>query len=142
MAVKKVRERVHNGGTTGTEADWDTIYKETSEDLLVGQIQSLASSGYKKHPGGLIEQWGTHDFSTGHKDGVIGVTIKLPITFPTKILNVQVTLSHFSEAEKSTITDLSVAGDANTLSQIAIRAIKNGSYLSGHVKCDYRVLGY
>ena len=59
MAVKKVRERVHNGGTTGTEADWDTIYKETSEDLVIGQIQALNNSGYRILPGGLILQWGS-----------------------------------------------------------------------------------
>ena len=35
MAIKKVRERVHNGGTTGTEADWDIIYMETSSDVSI-----------------------------------------------------------------------------------------------------------
>lgn len=54
----KVRERVYNGGGTGTEVDYDVLHYETSEDLIVGQVENLAETGYKKLPGGLILQWG------------------------------------------------------------------------------------
>ena len=59
MAIKKVRERVHNGGTTGTEADYDIIHYETSEDLLVGQIQQNGHTGFRVLPGGLVLIWGS-----------------------------------------------------------------------------------
>ena len=86
MAVKKVRERVHNGGTTGTENDWDTIYTETSEDVIVGQVQLLGTTGYRVHPGGMIEQWGV-------VDGVTNAwkTVKFPIEFPSKSVSVALT---------------------------------------------------
>ena len=81
MAIQKVRERVHNGGTTGTEADWDIIYMETSEDVLVGQVENLAETGYKKLPGGLILQWGRVQPSS-NQSGEASQQVTLPVTFP------------------------------------------------------------
>ena len=78
MAIKKVRERIHNGGTTGTEADYDVIHYETSEDLLVGQIQEFGDTGYRVLSGGLILIWGSVVIqNTGY---VVETTVKLPIT--------------------------------------------------------------
>lgn len=79
MAIKKVRERIHNGGTTGTEADYDVIYYETSEDLLVGQIQALNNSGYRILPGGLILQWGSIVATTS------GYNFESTITLPIEV---------------------------------------------------------
>ena len=78
MAIKKVRERIHNGGTTGTEADYDVIHYETSEDLLVGQVQEFGDTGYRVLSGGLILIWGSVVIqNTGY---VVETTVKLPIT--------------------------------------------------------------
>ena len=78
MAIKKVRERIHNGGTTGTEADYDVIYYETSEDLLVGQVQEFGDTGYRVLSGGLILIWGSVVIING--SSVAQTTIKLPVT--------------------------------------------------------------
>ena len=78
MAIKKVRERIHNGGTTGTEADYDVIYYETSEDLLVGQVQEFGDTGYRVLSGGLILIWGSVVIQDGGY--VVEKTVKLPIT--------------------------------------------------------------
>lgn len=142
MAIKKIRERMHNGGTSGTEADFDIIHYETSEDIIIGQVQQLGEIGYRKYPGGLIEQWGTHYFDEKHAEGIIGVTIELPVTFPKKLVNVQVSLAHEGEPDKVVMSDITVASDANTTAQIGIRAVKNGDFKTGDVRCDYRVLGY
>ena len=78
MAIKKVRERIHNGGTTGTEADYDVIHYETSEDLLVGQVQEFGDTGYRVLSGGLILIWGSVVIqNTGY---VVETTVKLPVT--------------------------------------------------------------
>ena len=78
MAIKKVRERVHNGGTTGTEADYDIIHYETSEDLLVGQVQEFGDTGYRVLSGGLILIWGSVVIQNS---GYTAETaVKLPVT--------------------------------------------------------------
>lgn len=71
----KVRERVYNGGGTGTEVDYDVLHYETSEDLIVGQVQNLGTTGFKKHPGGLIEQWGRVQANNA------GITVIFPVQF-------------------------------------------------------------
>ena len=38
MTIKKVRERVHNGGTTGTEADYDVWVKVIYDDKTIDTI--------------------------------------------------------------------------------------------------------
>ena len=81
MAIIKSRERVHNGGTSKTESDWDIIYKETSEDLIVGQVQSLNKTGYRKFPGGIIEQWGEVEITVPVR-GMGSANIIFPIVFP------------------------------------------------------------
>lgn len=86
MAVKKVRERVHNGGTTGTENDWDTIYTETSEDVIVGQVQLLESTGFKVHPGGYTEQWGIVENVTN-----AWKTVRYPLEFKNKCVGIKLT---------------------------------------------------
>lgn len=78
MAIKKVRERVHNGGTTGTEADYDVIHYETSEDLIVGQVQQLGDTGYRVLSGGLVLIWGSVVIQNGAYE--VETTVKLPIT--------------------------------------------------------------
>ena len=81
MAIKKVRERVHNGGTTGTEADYDIIHYETSEDLLVGQVQNLARSGFRVFSGGLMEVWGEANINNS------GYEAEVTVTLPTEVVN-------------------------------------------------------
>lgn len=81
MTIKKVRERVHNGGTTGTEADYDIIHYETSEDLLVGQVQNLARSGFRVFPGGLMEVWGEATINNS------GYEAEVTVTLPTEVVN-------------------------------------------------------
>ena len=84
MAIKKVRERIHNGGTTGTEADYDVIYYETSEDLIVGQKQSLDASGYRIMPGDLIMQWGTTEIYLNNQ-GNKSIEAIFPISFKSSV---------------------------------------------------------
>ncbi|WP_195245038.1 gp53-like domain-containing protein [Clostridium celatum] len=81
MAIKKVRERFHNGGTTGTEADYDVLHYETSEDLIVNQVQQLTETGYRKLPGGMILQWGKVQ-PTSSSAGEASQQVILPIQFP------------------------------------------------------------
>ena len=83
MAIKKIRERIHNGGTTGTESDWDTYYYETSEDMLVGQVQRLSTTGYRMYSGGIIEQWGEVEITVPIR-GIGSTNITFPLSFPTK----------------------------------------------------------
>ena len=80
MAIKKVRERIHNGGTTGTEADYDIIHYETSEDLLVGQVQNLARSGFRVFPGGLMEVWGEAAINNSGYEAEVTVTLPTEVT--------------------------------------------------------------
>ena len=87
MAIKKVRERVHNGGTTGTEADYDVIHYETSEDLIVGQKQSLVASGYRIMPGDLIMQWGVSEIYFNNQ-GNKTIEIIFPISFKTSVFSI------------------------------------------------------
>lgn len=87
MGIKKLRERVHNGGTTGTESDWDTYYYETSEDMVVGQVESLQENGYRQLSGGLILQWGTAVISNSNHS--VEGTITLPVEV-NKVLNITV----------------------------------------------------
>ena len=84
MAIKKVRERFHNGGTTGTEADYDVLHYETSEDMIIGQVQNLATTGYRTLPGGLIMQWGIVEGVTNSWK-----TVRFPIEFPKASISVQ-----------------------------------------------------
>ncbi|SEA16173.1 hypothetical protein SAMN04515656_104154 [Eubacterium aggregans] len=65
--------------------DWDKILPEISDDMIKsGFAQSLAASGYKKLPGGLIIQWGV---TAGVVDGSgnLNKTITFPIAFPNDI---------------------------------------------------------
>ncbi len=91
MAIKKLRERVHNGGTSGTESDWDTYYYETSEDMLVGQIQSLGRSGFRVFPGGLMEVWGETAINNSGYEAE--VTVKLPTEVTNAIFDIHLTKS-------------------------------------------------
>lgn len=100
MAIKKVRERVHNGGTTDTEADWDIIHTETSEDMLVSQIQSLSKSGYRTLPGGLTLQWGLVDgISNAWK------RITYPVSFKSTAVNIQMTEIGSTDGASQTYLD-------------------------------------
>ena len=91
MAIKKLRERVHNGGTSGTESDWDTYYYETSEDMLVGQIQSLGRSGFRVLTGGLMEVWGETAINNSGYEAE--VTVKLPTEVTNAIFDIHLTKS-------------------------------------------------
>lgn len=77
MAIKKVRERMHNGGTTGTAADFDIIHYETSEDLIVGQVQQLGDTGYRVLSGGLVLIWGSVVIQNSNYEAE--TTITLPV---------------------------------------------------------------
>lgn len=88
MAIKKVREMVHNGGTTGTESDYDTIYRETTEDMIVGQMQLLDENGWKLQPGGMIEQWGIAEIYLLNQSSKT-ITITLPIKFTKKAFGIK-----------------------------------------------------
>ena len=100
MAIKKVRERVHNGGTTGTEADYDVLHYETSEDLIVGQVENLVETGYKKLPGGLILQWGRVQPSS-NQSGDASQQVTLPVTFPKMCLGAFANVNDVSGSHES-----------------------------------------
>ncbi|MBP3906955.1 MAG: hypothetical protein J6D12_07560 [Peptostreptococcaceae bacterium] len=114
MAIKKVRERVHNGGTTGTEADYDVLHHETSEDLVINQVQSLSETGYKVTSGGLIEIWGKKTLSSSAHEAETTVTLPLEVN---KVLNVQLS------KEDSNAVDLSIKNITNTSFTIKGRAV-------------------
>lgn len=69
MTIKKAQYNVK------TENGFDTYHFETSEDMLVGQVQNLGTTGFKKHPGGLIEQWGRVQANNA------GITVIFPVQF-------------------------------------------------------------
>lgn len=56
---------------------------------FTGANQSLATNGYQKLPGGLIQQWCSVTF-TAVSDQIS--SISFPIAFPTSVFNVQVTV--------------------------------------------------
>lgn len=66
----------------GTDAN-----KRVTPAALAGNM-SLASSGYYKHPGGLIEQWGTYS-SAITTEATVSVTF--PIAFPTAAFGIWAT---------------------------------------------------
>ena len=68
-------------GSTGYH-DWK--YFIDSQNLADQFPQQLSKNGWKKLPGGYIEQWGSIEFSGG------GVQFNWPIAFPNEILNVNV----------------------------------------------------
>lgn len=138
MAIKKVRERVHNGGNTNTDADWDTIYYETSEDMIVGQRQLLAETGWRMHPGGEIEQWGTTEVwfsNSAHKT----VNITLPIQFKTKAFGVNA-----NEVDNSMTTQgMFICGGNSTLTTLTLNVtdIALSNTRNGRVRVFWRVKG-
>ena len=118
----KVRERVYNGGGTGTEVDYDVLHYETSEDLIVGQVENLAETGYKKLPGGLILQWGRVQPSS-NQSGYASQQVTLPVTFPKMCLGAFANVNDVSGSHES-IGDYKCNAYGNN-SAIVVRA--NGS---------------
>lgn len=104
MAIKKVRERVHNGGTTGTEADYDAIYYETSEDLIVGQVQQLSTTGYRMYSGGIIEQWGEVEITIPVR-GLGTANIIFPIEFPNKCIHATANVTKKTDTNSTSFVD-------------------------------------
>lgn len=135
MAIKKIRERIHNGGTTGTESDWDTYYYETSEDMLVGQVQQLGDFGYRVLSGGLILVWGT---VVVQNSGYLATgSVKYPVTvkksgFP--VFGVYDSTGQvFVNAKNKTTTGFDY--------EIKALALANGSYGGiGAVRVNYHVI--
>ncbi|MBC5996384.1 hypothetical protein EAI30_10160 [Romboutsia ilealis] len=76
MADIKSQYKIFNG------VDYDTYHFETSEDMLVGQQQTLKSNGYRKLPGGLVIMWGEVE-----ADFTNGVTCNFVFNFPIPLLN-------------------------------------------------------
>ena len=138
MDIKKVRERVHNGGTTGTEADYDVIHYETSEDLIVGQKQSLVASGYRIMPGDLIMQWGTTEIYLNNQ-GNKSIEVIFPISFKSSVFSIIA-----SEQDNSTTT----LGSYNTACydatinkfKVMVRNIFD-SQLTGRVRVNWIAFG-
>lgn len=104
MAIKKVRERVHNGGTTGTEADYDAIYYETSEDLIVGQVQQLSTTGYRMYSGGIIEQWGEVEITVPVR-GLGTANIVFPVAFPNKCVHATTNITKKTDTNNTSFID-------------------------------------
>ena len=77
MAIKKAQYNVK------TESGFDTYHFETSESQIIYQIQQLSTTGYRVHPGGLIEQWGEVDITVPIR-GLGSTNITFPVSFPTK----------------------------------------------------------
>ncbi|MDU6297211.1 hypothetical protein, partial [Clostridium celatum] len=67
-----------------TANGYDTYHLETSEDMIVGQVQNLATTGYRTLPGGLIMQWGIVEGVTNSWK-----TVRFPIEFPKASISVQ-----------------------------------------------------
>ena len=138
MAIKKVRERVHNGGTTGTEADYDVIHYETSEDLIVGQKQSLVASGYRIMPGDLIMQWGTTEIHLNNQ-GNKSIEVIFPISFKSSVFSI---IASEQDNLTTTLGSYNIACyDATTNKfKIMVRNIFD-SQLTGRVRVNWIAFG-
>ena len=138
MAIKKVRERVHNGGTTGTEADYDVIHYETSEDLIVGQKQSLVASGYRIMPGDLIMQWGVSEIYFNNQ-GNKTIEIIFPISFKTSVFSI---IASEQDNSMTTFGSYNTACyDATTNKfKVLVRNIFD-SHLTGRVRVNWIAFG-
>ena len=138
MAIKKVRERVHNGGTTGTEADYDVIHYETSEDLIVGQKQSLVASGYRIMPGDLIMQWGVSEIYFNNQ-GNKTIEIIFPISFKTSVFSI---IASEQDNSMTTFGSYNTACyDATTNKfKLLVRNIFD-SHLTGRVRVNWIAFG-
>lgn len=135
MATKKAQYNVDNGN------GYDTYYFETSEDVIINQVQNLAVSGYRKLPGGLIIQWGRINVPAGEFNGYTGTIATFPISFPNEILNVSGTLSHSVESEKYIVKDLSISGDAMSNKNVAFRYSHTGNFILGGIQINYIAIG-
>lgn len=78
-------------GAAGALAAANAVTDFVAPSQFTGSNQLLASPGYQKFPGGLIEQWG---LSAPIPSGGFGATISFPIAFPTACLNVTATFSN------------------------------------------------
>lgn len=81
MTIKKAQYNVK------TESGFDTYHFETSEDLIVGQKQSLVASGYRIMPGDLIMQWGTTEIYLNNQ-GNKSIEVILPISFKASVFSI------------------------------------------------------
>ena len=123
MTIKKVRERVHNGGTSGTESDWDTYYYETSEDMIVGQVQNLGRNGFRVFPGGLMEVWGETIINS--RDYEAEVTVTLPVEVVNPIFDI-----HLTKSGNTNAVDLTVKKVSDTAITIKGMALARGNGVS------------
>ena len=72
MAFKNAQYNVKN------QNGFDTYHFETSEDMIVGQVQQLGDTGYRVLSGGLVLIWGSVVIqNSGY---AVETTVKLPIT--------------------------------------------------------------
>ena len=72
MAIKNAQYNVKN------QNGFDTYHFETSEDMIVGQVQQLGDTGYRVLSGGLVLIWGSVVIqNSGY---AVETTVKLPIT--------------------------------------------------------------
>lgn len=134
--VKNGIYQVDNG------VDFDEIHFRTNENMIINQSQSLAGSGYRKLPGGLIIQWGRVNVPAGEYNGYTGTFATLPISFPNEILNASATLSHSVESEKYIIKELSIAADAVTNKNLAFRYSHTGNFILGGIQINYIAIGW
>lgn len=72
MAIKNAQYNVKN------QNGFDTYHFETSEDMVVGQVQQLGDTGYRVLSGGLVLIWGSVVIQNSGYE--VEATVKLPIT--------------------------------------------------------------
>lgn len=84
MTIKKAQYNVK------TESGFDTYHFETSDDMIVGQKQSLVASGYRVISGDtddLIMQWGVSEIYFNNQ-GNKTIEVIFPISFKTSVFSI------------------------------------------------------
>lgn len=74
MAIKNAQYNVKN------QNGFDTYHFETSEEVIIGQIQSLGRSGFRVFPGGLMEVWGEAAINNSGYEAEVTVTLPTEVT--------------------------------------------------------------
>ena len=135
MTIKKAQYNVK------TESGFDTYHFETSDDMIVGQKQSLVASGYRVISGDtddLIMQWGVSEIYFNNQ-GNKTIEVIFPISFKTSVFSI---IPSEQDNSLTTFGSYNIACyDATTNKfKLMVRNIFD-SHLTGRVRVNWIAFG-
>ena len=135
-AAKKLAEGKAAASHTHTHAqisDWDSALAQSVSQAVAGAFPAQKEdNGYLKLPNGLILQWGK--VASGWP-GEGPYTVTLPIAFPNKCLNTQITV--LSDGRKGSV-NLDITIPVGTLKPTGFDAMFNAMAFQGSSAADLR----